>query len=268
MNQIAESILALKKRIARVGQDYGREPDAIHLVAVSKQQADDRIESALAAGQRIFGENRVQEAQERWSQRRTLYPDLQLHLIGPLQTNKVKDAVALFDMIETLDRIKLADALKAESLKQNKTLRVFIQVNTGQELQKAGVSLLNFSALLVHCRSIDLPIHGLMVIPPVAEPPALHFALLKKLAQENGLKELSMGMSDDFEKAIPLGATYVRLGTAVFGQREKSPLPEGEGNNKRSLFIEFINRSKAFRFFGKGFHRVIGQIDKTKNGSR
>lgn len=208
MNQITANIVALKKHLGRTC-----------LIAVSKQQPDHRIDAALEAGQRIFGENRVQEAQGRWMERRARYPDLVLHLIGPLQTNKVRDAVALFDVIETIDRIKLADAVLAESRKQNRTIACFIQVNTGGEEQKAGVSLRDFKPLLHHCRAIGLAIDGLMTIPPVDEPPALHFALLKKMAAENGLKQVSMGMSGDFEKAIALGATHVRIGTGVFGVR-------------------------------------------------
>ncbi|MGZ9108873.1 MAG: YggS family pyridoxal phosphate-dependent enzyme [Micavibrio sp.] len=207
--QIADNLIALKKKTG----------NAI-LVAVSKQQPDARIDAALLAGQRVFGENRVQEAGERWTHRRAVYPDLSLHLIGPLQTNKVAEAVALFDVIETIDRIKLADALKAEMDKQGKTLNCFIQVNTGGEDQKAGVSLSEFPALLAHCRKVGLNVDGLMCIPPVDEPPALHFALLKKLAAEWDLKNLSMGMSGDFEKAVMLGATHVRIGSAVFGARD------------------------------------------------
>lgn len=219
MPDIADNIATLKKKIG-----------SATLVAVSKQQSDDRVEAALRAGQRVFGENRVQEAEVRWAQRRGDYPDLCLHLIGPLQSNKAGEAVALFDVIETIDRTKIADAVKAEMEKQGKTVSCFIQVNTGDETQKAGVSLADFPALLSHCRSIGLKIDGLMCIPPVDEPPALHFALLKKLAAEAGLKNLSMGMSGDFEKAVALGATHVRIGSAVFGARlYSSPSPPGRG---------------------------------------
>jgi pyridoxal phosphate enzyme (YggS family) len=221
MNHIAENILHLKKRIDATASEYGRDESGIHLVAVSKQQPDERIDAALAAGQRLFGENRVQEAAARWIPRRPHYPDLKLHLIGPLQTNKVRDAVTLFDVIETLDRVKLADALKSEMLRQNKNLPCFIQVNTGAEDQKAGAAPGDIPALLGHCRAIGLDVTGLMCIPPVDEPPALHFALLRKIAADMGLNDLSMGMSADFEKAIPLGATHIRLGTALFGEREK-----------------------------------------------
>lgn len=209
MTAIAHNIAALKKQIG----------PAVTLVAVSKMQDDARIEQALEAGQRVFGENRVQEAQERWTARRTAYPDLTLHLIGPLQTNKVRDAVALFDVIETIDRPKLADAIADEMRRQGKQVECLVQVNTGDESQKSGVALKELPALLNHCHMIDLPVSGLMCIPPVDEPAGLHFALLKKLAARYGLKKLSMGMSGDFEKAVMLGATSVRIGSAVFGER-------------------------------------------------
>lgn len=215
---IADNIAAIKRIISQTAREYGQAGD-VCLVAVSKQQEDAKIDEALEAGQRIFGENRVQEAEERWAMRRGTYPDLQLHLIGPLQTNKVRDAVALFDVIETIDSEKLADAVNAECGKQKKMIACFIQVNTGAEEQKAGVSIEGLSALLAHCRMIGLGIEGLMSIPPVNEPAALHFALLKKLAAEHRLEKLSMGMSGDFEKAIALGATHVRIGTGVFGAR-------------------------------------------------
>ncbi|MDB5490960.1 MAG: YggS family pyridoxal phosphate-dependent enzyme [Micavibrio sp.] len=215
---IADNIAVLKKTIARTARDFGQ-AEEICLIAVSKQQDEAKIAEALIAGQRVFGENRVQEAEERWTSRRDAYSDLELHLIGPLQTNKVRDAVALFDVIETIDREKLADTVRAEYDRQNKTPVCFIQVNTGAEDQKAGVSLAGLPALLEHCRAIGLRIEGLMSIPPVDEPAGLHFALLKKIAAEHGLAKLSMGMSGDFEKAIALGATHVRLGTAVFGAR-------------------------------------------------
>jgi PLP dependent protein len=191
------------------------------LVAVSKKQPPEKIVEALAAGQRVFGENRVQEAQERWNDLRKEYTDLKLHLIGKLQTNKAADAVALFDVIETVDREKLAKALSEEMRKQNKKIPCFIQVNTGDENQKAGIDIMALPAFIKFCREeCGLDIRGLMCIPPVDEPPALHFALLAKLAQENNLRDLSMGMSADFEKAIPLGATFIRVGTGAFGERE------------------------------------------------
>lgn len=208
----------IEKACHRAGQKI-RDPQDIHLVAVSKTQPDEKIDEILTTGHLLFGENRVQEAITRWAERRSQHPNLKLHLIGPLQTNKVKEAVALFDVIETLDRPKLANALAAEMKKQNKNLPCFIQVNTGEEDQKAGITPQDLPEFLKYCRNLGLNIIGLMCIPPVDEPPALHFAFLKKLADENGLQDLSMGMSSDFERAIPLGATYIRVGTAIFGER-------------------------------------------------
>ncbi len=190
-------------------------------MAVSKKQPAELIQAALNAGHRLFGENRVQEAQVHWAELRQDYPDLRLHLIGPLQTNKVKEAIALFDVIETVDREKLARVLAKEMEKQGRHLPCFIQVNTGEEEQKAGIILADLAAFHEFCvKECGLDIQGLMCIPPVEEPAALHFALLAKLAKGLGLAELSMGMSGDFEKAIPLGATYIRVGTGVFGARE------------------------------------------------
>ena len=218
---VSENIENLKKTIFDAAQVIGRDASEINLVAVSKVQPDERIQEALDAGHRLFGENRVQEAQEHWAHRRDLYPDLQLHLIGPLQTNKAKDAVALFDVIETLDREKLAKSLAKEMEIQGRQLPCFIQVNTGEEEQKAGIAPKDVAAFYEFARQeCGLTIKGLMCIPPVEDPPALHFALLQKYARELGLNDLSMGMSGDFEKAIPLGATYVRVGTGVFGARE------------------------------------------------
>ncbi|MCB9990206.1 MAG: YggS family pyridoxal phosphate-dependent enzyme [Rhodospirillales bacterium] len=221
MNQVAENIAFIREKITGAAKECGRDPGAVQLVAVSKRQDDDRIDAALAAGQRLFGENKVQEAQAHWQARRESYPDLRLHLIGPLQTNKVKDAVALFDCIETLDREKLALKLAEEMAAQGRDLPCFIQVNTGAELQKAGILPEYLGEFHDYCRyECGLDVQGLMCIPPADEPAALHFALLAKLAQEQGLLELSMGMSADFEKAIALGATYVRVGTALFGSRD------------------------------------------------
>lgn len=190
------------------------------IIAVSKLQPDEKIDEALGAGLRVFGENRVQEAEKHWATRRAHYPDLTLHLIGLLQTNKVKDAVALFDVIETVDRPELAEAIAKESAKLGKAPVCFIQVNTGAEPQKAGVSLEDLPALIETCRTLKLNLQGLMCIPPVNEPPAFHFALLKKLAARHNLPCLSMGMSADYERAIELGATHIRLGTALFGARD------------------------------------------------
>ena len=219
MDDISENLKIIRARMAALVAEYQRAPASVRLVAVSKMQPLEKIEAALAAGQRVFGENRVQEALGRWGALKELYPDIVLHLIGPLQTNKVKDAVALFDVIETVDRAELVQALSKEMGKQGRTLPCLIQVNTGEEDQKAGVAPQDLPELLRVCREVGLLIEGLMCIPPAAESPALHFAFLRKLAAENGLSQLSMGMSSDYEKAIPLGATYVRIGTGVFGQR-------------------------------------------------
>ena len=191
------------------------------LVAVSKRQPEDRIEAALAAGHRLFGENRVQEAQHRWQHRRQSYPDLTLHLIGPLQTNKAAEAVALFDVIEVVDRPKLARILGQEMERQGRHLPCYVQVNTGEEEQKSGVMPEEADAFIAQCRDgFGLNIIGLMCIPPQDEEPAMHFALLRAIAARNGLPELSMGMSGDFEEAVAFGATSVRVGSAVFGARE------------------------------------------------
>ena len=188
-------------------------------MAVSKVQPEDRIEDALTAGLRVFGENRVQEAQGRWATRRAIYPDLKLHLIGPLQSNKVEDAMALFDVIETVDRPKLVETLAKLAGAGNKLPKLLVQVNTGEEEQKAGVAPRDLPALLNLCATHRLPIEGLMCIPPENEEPAMHFALLAKLAQRHDLGVLSMGMSGDFEAAIKFGATHVRVGSALFGTR-------------------------------------------------
>ena len=198
---------------------------ATHLVAVSKTVPQDGIGEAIAAGQRIFGENRVQEAQAKYPQLKSEHPGLELHLIGPLQTNKVKEAVALFDVIQTLDRVRLADALAAEREKSGKCPRLFLQVNTGEEPQKAGVTPRETAALIDHARKLELPLEGLMCIPPTADDAAPHFAFLAKLARAHGLKNLSMGMSGDFELAVKFGATHVRVGTAIFGARQKDDQP-------------------------------------------
>jgi pyridoxal phosphate enzyme (YggS family) len=218
---VADNLNNIRAAIAASSKDAARDPYGVHLVAVSKQQPDARIEEALSTGHRLFGENRVQEAALRWGDRRKVFADLKLHLIGPLQTNKVKEAVGLFDVIETLDREKLARALSDEMQKQNRRLPCFIQVNTGDETQKSGISTAALPAFLEFCRrDCGLDIQGLMCIPPLEEPPALHFGLLAKLARRHELPCLSMGMSGDFEKAIALGATHIRLGTAVFGARD------------------------------------------------
>lgn len=217
---VAENLQIVRAKILKSCAAGGRSPDDVNLVAVSKFQSDQKIEEALAAGQRIFGENRVQEAYAHWSGKRDQYPDLKLHLIGALQTNKAKEAVSLFDVIEAVDREKLARILGEEMANQGRILPCFIQVNTGEESQKAGISTAALGDFLDYCRQdCRLNITGLMCIPPVDEPASLHFAFLKKLADRYALPERSMGMSGDFEKAIALGATYIRVGTAIFGDR-------------------------------------------------
>ncbi|WP_374533202.1 YggS family pyridoxal phosphate-dependent enzyme [Phenylobacterium sp.] len=204
-------------RIARAAKACGRAPRDVTLVAVSKMQPWERIEPVLAAGQAVFGENRVQEAMERWTPYRER---IELRLIGPLQSNKAKEAVAFFDVIESLDREKLARALAGEVQRQGRSPRLYVQVNTGEEPQKAGVAPADADAFIAACKATyDLAVEGLMCIPPAAEPPGPHFALLAKIAARNGLSKLSMGMSDDFETAIRFGATSVRVGSALFGAR-------------------------------------------------
>jgi hypothetical protein len=189
------------------------------LVAVSKTVPAEGIREAITCGQRLFGENRVQEAQAKFPALKQEFPDLQLHLIGPLQTNKVKDAVALFDCVQTLDRVKLADAFAAERDKMGRCPRLFLQVNTGEEPQKAGILPQETASLIAYARKLELPLEGLMCIPPAEEDAAPHFAFLAKLARDHGLAQLSMGMSGDFELAVKFGATHVRVGTAIFGAR-------------------------------------------------
>lgn len=218
--EIPERLRLVKGEIALAAEAAGRRPNSVQLVAVSKTMPAAAIEDAIEAGQRVFGENRVQEAHGKWPALKALHPDIELHLIGPLQTNKVKEAVALFDVIETVDRPKLARALAEEMERSGKRPRLFVQVNTGEEPQKAGIAPEETEAFVTLCRdTFGLSIDGLMCIPPFHEEPSLHFALLAKLAKEIGLEELSMGMSGDFERAIAFGATYVRVGTAIFGER-------------------------------------------------
>lgn len=213
-------------RIAAVAKSAGRDPAAVQLIAVSKSQPDERLAAMLATGQRVFGENRVQEAELHWQARREAGLDIDLHLIGPLQTNKVKDAVALFDVIETLDRAKLAAALSDAALKLGKRPRVYVQVNTGQEDQKAGVSPPEADGFIASVRrDYGFEPEGLMCIPPAEEPAGPHFALLGKIAARNGIAKLSMGMSGDFETAVMFGATHVRVGSALFGDRAKPQSP-------------------------------------------
>ncbi len=207
-------------RIDAAARAAGRDPHAVKLVAISKQQPDDRIDAMLAAGHRLFGENRVQEAQARWEGRRDSLADIKLRLVGPLQTNKAEEAVRLFDAIDSVDREKLAAALARAVQRVGKRPDILIQVNTGEEPQKAGVHPGDADALIKAARdSYGLPVSGLMCIPPLEDEPAMHFALLAKIAARNGLPELSMGMSEDFETAIRFGATQVRVGTGLFGAR-------------------------------------------------
>ncbi|HEX4028317.1 MAG TPA: YggS family pyridoxal phosphate-dependent enzyme [Rhizomicrobium sp.] len=218
---IAENLADILARIETARKAAIKPASATKLVAVSKTVAEPGIREALAAGQRLFGENRVQEAQGKFPVLKAEFPDLELHLIGPLQTNKVKEAVALFDCIQTLDRARLAEALAAERDKGGRRApRLFLQVNTGEEPQKAGVGPREAAALIAHVRKLELPLEGLMCIPPVEDDAAPHFALLAKIARDHGLSNLSMGMSGDFELAIKFGATHVRVGTAIFGARQ------------------------------------------------
>ena len=208
------------KRIDVAAKTADRKPSDVVLVGVSKKQPDERIEHALAAGQRVFGENRVQEAQARWAERRAGLPDLELRLIGPLQTNKAEQAVALFDVIETLDRLKLSKAIKSAMAKTGRTPRLYVQVNTGEEDQKAGIAPHELANFLKQLRDeFAFEIEGLMCIPPAEEPVGPHFALLADLAAANGVEKLSMGMSSDYEMAVKFGATSVRVGSALFGER-------------------------------------------------
>ncbi|MCY6383182.1 YggS family pyridoxal phosphate-dependent enzyme [Hoeflea prorocentri] len=212
----------VREEVAKASVDTGRAGDAVTIVAVSKTFDADAIVPVIAAGQRVFGENRVQEAQGKWPALKEKNADIELRLIGPLQSNKAADAVALFDVIETIDREKIAKAIAAEMKKQGRQPRLFVQVNTGSEPQKAGVEPKDLVAFVDRCRRAHgLTIEGLMCIPPIAENPGPHFALLAKLAEETGLQKLSMGMSADYQTAIAFGATSVRVGSAIFGSRDK-----------------------------------------------
>lgn len=221
---VADRLRVVGEQIGAAAKAAGRDPQAITLVAVSKTFDIEHIRPSLEAGHRIFGENRVQEAGEKWPELKNDYPDAELHLIGPLQSNKTREAVALFDVIETIDRPKIARAVAAEMERTGTTPRLLVQVNTGEEPQKAGVKPDELEEMLRLCREdLGLTINGLMCIPPIDEEPALHFALLANLAQNHDVAELSMGMSADFETAIALGATHVRVGTALFGARTRRP---------------------------------------------
>jgi PLP dependent protein len=217
---IAANLTSVRNRIDTAARAAGRAPDSVTLVAVSKTHSAASVRDALIAGHRVFGENRVQEAQTKYPPLRERFPDLVLHLIGPLQTNKVRDAVALCDVIETVDRVRLAQVLAKEMERSGRRLPCLIEVNTGEEPQKSGVLPAAADDFIVECRDrLGLPIEGLMCVPPLDEEPALHFALLREIARRSGLGLLSMGMSADFEKAIRFGATHVRVGTAIFGAR-------------------------------------------------
>ena len=217
---IAANLAAVRGRIEAAARAAGRAPDGVHLVAVSKTHPAASVRTALAAGHRLFGENRVQEAQAKYPALREEFPDLVFHLIGPLQTNKVRDAVRICDVIETVDRPRLAQALAREMERSGRQVPCLIEVNTGEEAQKAGVLPAEADDFIIECRDrLGLPIEGLMCVPPLDEEPAPHFALLREIARRTGLGTLSMGMSADFEKAIRFGATQVRIGTAIFGAR-------------------------------------------------
>ena len=221
---VAANLAKVRARIAAAAEAAGRDPADIALVAVGKGHNADRVEAALAAGHVVFGENRVQEAAAKFPALRERYPALQLHLIGPLQTNKTRQALEVFDVIESLDRPKLARSLAKEMAALDRRPRCFVQVNTGEEPQKAGVAPQEADAFVALCRDeLGLQVEGLMCIPPIDEEPALHFALLREIAKRNALPCLSMGMSADFETAIRFGATHVRVGTAIFGERPPRP---------------------------------------------
>jgi pyridoxal phosphate enzyme (YggS family) len=217
---IAANLAAIHARVAAAAESCGRSERDVTLVAVSKTHSEAAVRAALRAGQRVFGENRVQEAAKKFPALRGDHPDLVLHLIGPLQTNKIREAIALFDVIETIDRPRLAEALAEAMAKTGRRPACFIQVNTGEEPQKAGVAPADSGAFIADCRDrLGLKIAGLMCIPPLDELPAIHFAFLRELARRHGVAQLSMGMSADFETAIAFGATHVRVGTAIFGER-------------------------------------------------
>ena len=222
MNEtVSSSLQAVERKIAEAANRTGRDPATVRLVAVTKTVPEEAIEEAVRSGQRRFGENRVQEAKAKWPTLRERYSGIELHLVGPLQSNKVRDAVQLFDVIHTVDRLKIVQALAEEMSRRERRPRLLVQVNTGEEPQKAGVPPGETDDFVSLCRDeFGLSVEGLMCIPPLDEEPSRHFALLAKIATRLGLEELSMGMSGDFEKAIAFGATYVRVGTAIFGERE------------------------------------------------
>ena len=223
---LAGGLAAVRAAVAEAARAAARAPDDVALVAVSKTKPREAVEAAYGAGQRLFGENRVQEAQDKFPALRERHPDLELHLVGALQSNKAREAVRLFDVIQSLDRPKLAKALALEMARQDRRPRCLVQINTGEEAQKAGVPPRDADAFIATCRDdLGLPVTGLMCIPPVEDEPAPHFAFLREIARRNGLKALSMGMSADYETAIALGATHVRVGTAIFGARPRPLIP-------------------------------------------
>lgn len=213
------SLQEIREKIRKAEAETGRPAGSVTLIAVSKVQPDARIESVLEQGHRVFGENRVQEAAGKWPGFRDRFEGVELHLIGPLQTNKARQAFGLFDTIHSVDRPKLAKTIARLAQEEGHCPSLFIQVNTGEEEQKAGILPADADAFVAQCRALELPVQGLMCIPPAQEEASLHFALLAKIAECNGLTDLSMGMSGDFEKAISFGATHVRIGSAIFGAR-------------------------------------------------
>ena len=213
------SLVEIKNRILQTEIKFQRTVGSTKLIAVSKVQPNNRVETVLEEGHRIFGENRIQEAQKKWPRFKEQYENVELHIIGPLQTNKTRSAMELSDSIHTLDRIKLAKSMARIAQELGKCPNLFVQVNTGDEEQKTGVSPKDTEIFVKECLDMDLPVKGLMCIPPVHEEASLHFALLKKLSENCGLKYLSMGMSADFQKAISFGATHIRVGSAIFGER-------------------------------------------------
>ena len=217
------SLKEVKNQVRQAEIEFSRVVGSINLIAVSKVQPNERIEAVLEQGHRIFGENRIQEAQTKWPNFKEQFEGIELHIIGPLQTNKTRAAMQLADCIHTLDRTKLATTMARIAQDLGKCPELFVQVNTGDEPQKSGVSPKETQAFVKECLDMDLPVKGLMCIPPVNEEASLHFALLKNIAEDCGLSDLSMGMSSDFEKAISFGATHIRVGSAIFGDRVKSP---------------------------------------------
>jgi hypothetical protein len=221
---IGANLRKVQAEVAAAARAAGREPADVRIVAVTKTHGPERVRPSLIAGHRLFGENRVQEAEDKWPALRAEFPNLRLHLIGPLQGNKVRAAVRLFDVIETVDSAKLAERIQRIAAAEKRQLDCFVQVNTGDESQKAGVAPEAADALIAECRErLGLPVKGLMCIPPLDEEPSPHFALLREIGRRNGIHELSMGMSADYKVAVAFGATLVRVGTAIFGAREPYP---------------------------------------------